>query len=131
MELTPLLAGLVWGLALSVARQWAEQKAAGRADRSELFPDRDVVTAFIVLGTTANVYSALLIASGAPQVYARPSALVALALVTASQLLIFLIALRPSRLDLDLALAASAPYVYLAALWIVAQALGAYTLWLF
>jgi hypothetical protein len=64
-------------------------------------------------------------------VYARLSALVALALVTASQLLIFLIALRPSRLDLDLALAASAPYVYLAALWIAAQALGAYTLWLF
>ncbi|MGC8583288.1 MAG: hypothetical protein ACP5MH_06110 [Thermoproteus sp.] len=131
MELIPLLAGLVWGLALAVARQWAEQKAAGSAGRSELFPDRDAATAFIIFGTAANVYSALLIASGAPQVYARLSALIALALVAASQLLIFVLALHPSRRDLDVALVASAPYVYLTALWAAAQMAGQYTLWLF
>lgn len=131
MELIPLLAGLVWGLALAVARQWAEQKAAEGADRSELFPDRDAATAFIIFGTAADVYSASLIASGAPQIYAKLSALVALALVVASQFIIFLMALRPSRRDLDMALIASAPYLYLTALWIAAQITGSFTLWLF
>lgn len=133
MELTPLLAGAVFGMALGAARLWMEQIVASHegADPKALFQERASILFFIVASTAANVYDALMIASGAPQVYERLSALIALALTVASQLLVVTIALKPSRRDLDLALIACAPFVYLFVLWTAAQLLNSYTLWLF
>lgn len=134
MNALVLLVGIAAGAALWLARLTAEgDRPAGE--------ERGYIHYFIVAATAANIYAAYAIASG-------PSiglfAAVALALLAASEAVVVHIAVRPSvRIvetnsveiympgdrDLDLALAACAPYVYLFAFFAASLALGWPSIW--
>lgn len=132
MNLTVLLVGLAAGMAVAAARLYAERVVTSEVGLSpRILKNRDVIAAFLVLATAANVYAAWLAAAYGGISSGRASALLATALLAAGQLLQLAVAFRPSRRDLDLALASCVPYVYLFALYVAALATNSYTLWLF
>jgi len=96
-----------------------------------LFTHRDVLVPFLVLATAANIYAVwITVAYGGISAW-RLSAVLALTMLVAAQIVQLHIALRPTRRDLELALISCTPYVYLFALYIAALAMGLYSLWLF
>ncbi len=128
-----LLVGVASGMAVAFGRVYAERLTAryyGLAPQL-LFKHRDVIVPFLVLAGAANIYAVwITVAYGGISAW-RLSALIGMALVLAAQIIQLNVALRPSKKDLELALASCVAYVYLFALYVVALATGRYSLWLF
>lgn len=133
MELSALLVGISAGLALSVGRLYVERVLSRRFGLAPqiMFMHRDVLVPFLVLAGAANVYALLIISVYGGIAAWRLSAVIGLVMLVVAQLLQIHIAVRPSKRDLDLALASCAPYIYLFGLYLAALANNSYTLWLF
>jgi hypothetical protein len=128
-----VLFGVAAGMAVALGRAYVERSLARHygLPAPALFRHRDVIVPFLVLATAANAYSAWIAAAYGGIAAARLSALICIALVAAAQTIQLHVALRPTRQDLELALASCAPYAYLFSLYAAALALGRYSIWLF
>jgi len=127
------LVGVAAGMAVAFGRVYAERLVSRYfgLPQQVLFTHRDVLVPFLVLATAANIYAVwITVAYGGISAW-RLSAVLALTMLVAAQIVQLHIALRPTRRDLELALISCTPYVYLFALYIAALAMGLYSLWLF
>jgi len=133
MNWAVLLVGVAAGLAVAFGRVYAENVVARRYGLAPqlMFKHRDVLVPFLAFATAANIYGVWITVAYGGLSSLRLSAVLALALLLAAQLIQLHIALRPLRRDLDLALISCASYVYLFALYVVALAYKYYTVWIF
>lgn len=133
MNWVAFLVGVAAGMAVAFGRVYAERLVSRYfgLPQQVLFTHRDVLVPFLVLATAANIYAVwITVAYGGISAW-RLSAVLALTMLVAAQIVQLHIALRPTRRDLELALISCTPYVYLFALYIAALAMGLYSLWLF
>ena len=127
------MVGVAAGMAVAFGRVYVERvvsRGVGLPPQL-LFKHRDVLVPFRVLATAANVYAVWLTVAYGGVAAMRLSAVLAMALVAAAQMIQLHIALRPTKRDLELAVVSCVPYVYLFVLYVAALAAGSYSLWVF